>query len=121
LNLTSAEAYNKSLSREQVLENHAKLAPPRFDANDRVRQLGAMMEHDISRTTGGSLEGAAKALKAKMLVVVNEHDAMVTPGPALDFAKLAKAETLVLKGDCGHKAPSCEEATIGKRIAQFLK
>ena len=48
-------------------------------------------------------------------------DAMVTPGPALQFAKLAKAQTLVLKGECGHKAPSCEDKAISAKIAQFLK
>ncbi len=121
LNLTTAENYNKQLTRELVLAGHDKLTPPRFDANDRVRQLGAMMAHDVSKPFGGSLENAAKGVKAKLLVVVNERDAMVTPGPALEFAKLAKASTLVLKDDCGHKAPTCEEAGIGKRIAEFLR
>jgi homoserine O-acetyltransferase len=121
LNLTTFESYNASKSREKVREDHAKLAPPRFDANDRVRQLQAMMAHDIGKSAGGSLEAAAKATKAKLLVVVNERDAMVTPGPALELAKLAKAQTLVLKGACGHKAPSCEEKAIAARIAQFLK
>jgi homoserine O-acetyltransferase/O-succinyltransferase len=121
LNLTTPQAYNKALTREQVLESHAKLAPPRFDANDRVRQLRAMMSHDISKAFGGSLDVAAKAIQAKLLVVVNEHDAMVTPGPALDFAQRAKAPTLILNGDCGHKATSCEEAAIARRIAEALK
>lgn len=121
LNLTTAQNYNAQLTREQVLANHDKLTPPRFDANDRVGQLRAMLSHDISKPFAGSLDVAAKAMKAKLLVVVNEHDAMVTPGPALDFAKRANASTLVLEGDCGHKAPSCEETTIGKRIAEFLK
>ncbi|HYJ09928.1 MAG TPA: alpha/beta fold hydrolase [Polyangiaceae bacterium] len=121
LNLTTFESYNKAKSREMVLEDRAKLAPPRFDANDRVRQLQAMMAHDIGKSAGGSLEAAAAAIKAKLLVVVNERDAMVTAGPALEFAKLDRAQTLVLKGDCGHKAPSCEEKAIATRIAEFLK
>ncbi len=121
LNLTTAENYNKQQTREQVLASHDKLTPPRFDANDRVRQLRAMMAHDVSKAFGGSMDDAVKTLKARLLVVVNERDAMVTPGPALAFAKLAQASTLVLKGDCGHRAPTCEEATIGKRIADFLR
>jgi homoserine O-acetyltransferase/O-succinyltransferase len=121
LNLTTFDDYNKAKTREQVGVDHAGLTPPQFDANDRVRQLQAMMAHDIGKTAGGSLENAAKALKAKLLVVVNERDAMVTPTPALEFAKLARAETLVLKGECGHKAPTCEEKTIATRITQFLK
>jgi len=119
LNLTTPAEVNRRQTREAELTQ--KLSPPRFDANDRVRQLQAMMSHDVSTPFGGSLEAAAKAIKAKLLVVVNEHDAMVTPGPALEFAKLAGAPTLVLRGDCGHKAPSCEEALAGKRIAEFLK
>lgn len=121
LNLTSFEEYNQRLTREQTLQAHQKLVPPRFDANDRVRQLHAMIDHDVSRTTGASLESVAKVVKAKMLVVVNERDAMVTPGPALELAGLAQAETLVLKGHCGHKAPSCEQAAIGERIGHFLE
>ncbi len=121
LTLTTTESYNKTKTREQVGNEHAQLKPPRFDANDRVRQLRAMMGHDIGKTTGGSLETAAKGIKAKLLVVVNERDLMVTPGPALDFARLADAQTLILEGECGHKAPSCEERAIAARIAQFLK
>jgi homoserine O-acetyltransferase/O-succinyltransferase len=121
LHLTTADNYNQQQTREQVLTGHDKLAPPRFDANDRVRQLRAMLGHDVTKPFGGSLDAAAKAVKAKLLVIVNEHDAMVTPGPALDFAKRAKASTLILKGDCGHRSTSCEEKIIAERIAQFLK
>lgn len=121
LNLTTFENYNALKTPEQVNEERAKLTPPRFDANDRLRQLRAMMAHDIGSTVGGSLESAAKALRAKLLIVVNERDAMVTPGPALEFAKIAKAQSLVLRGDCGHKATSCEEKAIAGRIAQFLQ
>jgi homoserine O-acetyltransferase/O-succinyltransferase len=121
LNLTTPENYNRTQTRDSVQAAHATLGPPRFDANDRVRQLRAMLSHDVSKPFGGSLADAAKAVKARLLVVVNERDAMVTPGPALEFARLAGAPTLNLKGDCGHKAPSCETAIIGKRIAEFLK
>jgi homoserine O-acetyltransferase/O-succinyltransferase len=121
LNLTTPDNFNREQSREKVVATHAALAPPRFDANDRVYQLRAMMSHDVSRAFAGSMAEAAKAVKAKLLVVVNAHDAMVTPGPALDFAKLARAPTLVLQGDCGHRAPACEEPTIGQRLAAFLK
>jgi homoserine O-acetyltransferase len=121
LNLTTVDGYNKGKTREQVSQERVQLEPPRFDANDRVRQLQAMMAHDIGKAAGGSLETAANALKARLLVVVNAHDAMVTPGPALGFARLVKAQTLVLESECGHKAPSCEESAIATRLAQFLK
>jgi homoserine O-acetyltransferase len=121
LNLTTADGYNEAKTRDQVSLDHARLAPPRFDANDRVRQLQAMMAHDVGKAAGGSLEMAAKTVEARLLVVVNARDAMVTPGPALRFAKLAKAQTLVLEGPCGHQSPSCEEPVIASRLAEFLK
>jgi homoserine O-acetyltransferase len=121
LNLTTPDNFNREQSREKVAATHAALTPPRFDANDRVYQLRAMISHDVSKAFSGSMAEAAKALKAKLLVVVNAHDAMVTPGPPLDFAKQAKAPTLILQGDCGHRAPACEEPKIGKRLAEFLK
>ncbi len=77
--------------------------------------------HDVSKAFGGSMETAVNAVKAKLLIVVNERDAMVTPGPALDFAKRGKATTLILEGPCGHRSTGCEEKTIAARIAQFLQ
>jgi hypothetical protein len=46
---------------------------------------------------------------------------MVTPGPALNFAKLKTAQTLVLENDCGHLGPGCEQAKVSAAIAEFLK
>jgi len=121
LELTTPEFYNRDTTRKQFLETVGKRSPPAFGANDRVTQLEAMMGHDVAAPFGGSMEKAAQALKSKMLVVVNLHDHMVTPGPAVEFAKLAKAELLELRGDCGHRAPSCELDRVGAAIARFLE
>jgi homoserine O-acetyltransferase/O-succinyltransferase len=121
LNLTTPDHFNREQSREKFEARHAALTPPRFDANDRVYQLRAMMSHDVSRAFAGSMADAAKAVQAKLLVVVSTRDAMVTPAAALDFAKLAHAPTLILQGDCGHRANACEEHTVGQRLAAFLK
>jgi homoserine O-acetyltransferase len=120
LALTTPEQYNQSTTRKQFFESIGKRTVPVFGAADRVIQLQAMMGHDVATPFGGSMDKAAAAVKAKMLVVVNTHDHMVTPGPATQFAKLAHAQLLELKGDCGHKASSCEEAKIGSTIARFL-
>jgi homoserine O-acetyltransferase len=121
LALTTPEQYNQNTSRKQFFESIGKRSVPVFGAANRVIQLQAMMGHDVSTPFGGLMDKAAAAVKAKMLVVVNVRDHMVTPGPATQFAKLAKAQLLELKGDCGHKAPSCEEAKIGSTIARFLE
>lgn len=90
-----------------------------FDANNWVRQLQAMMGHDVA--AGGSLEQAAGRVRARMLVVVGLQDHMVNPGPALAFAKALKAPTVELATDCGHLAPGCEQEKISRAIARFLQ
>jgi len=57
----------------------------------RIRQAEAMMAHDVSAPCGGSMESAAARVKAKVLVIVDEHDHMVTPQAAMDFASLLHA------------------------------
>lgn len=89
-----------------------------FDWNDWVRQAQAMMAHDVGRGLGG-LAGVAKRMP-ELLVVVAEQDQMVNPAPSLELAKLRQAETLVLHGDCGHAAPSCEADAVQARVRAFL-
>jgi homoserine O-acetyltransferase len=89
-----------------------------FDANDWLAQLEAMIHHDVAH--GGSLEDAAKKVKAKVLVVVASQDHMVNPKPAIDFAARIGAQTLVLDSDCGHLAPGCESAKMYPAVRAFL-
>jgi homoserine O-acetyltransferase len=89
-----------------------------FDANDRLYQLEAMITHDVAN--GGSLADAAKRVHAKVLVVASEQDHMVNPGPALEFAKLLGAKTLLLTSDCGHLAPGCEADKLNPAVRAFL-
>jgi homoserine O-acetyltransferase len=91
-----------------------------FDTNDWYRQAQAMMGHDVSRPFGGDMRKAAATVRARVLVVVSRQDHMVTPGPALDFAKLLGARTLELNSDCGHVATGCEEPRIAAALARFL-
>jgi homoserine O-acetyltransferase len=89
-----------------------------FDANDWLAQLEAMIHHDVAH--GGSLEDAAKKVKAKVLVIVAAQDHMVNPKPALDFAPLIGAKTLILESDCGHLAPGCEMGKMAPVVRAFL-
>jgi homoserine acetyltransferase len=90
------------------------------DANDFERQAGAIAGHDVSAPFGGSMERATAAIRASLLVVVAERDEVVDPAPALEFARLAGAEVVVLDGRCGHRATTCESEAIRKAIAAFL-
>jgi homoserine O-acetyltransferase len=67
------------------------------------------------------MQKAAGVVRARVLVVASLQDHMVTPWPALDFAKLLKAQTLELNSDCGNLAVGCEEAKIAAAIARFLE
>ena len=121
--LTTPDDYNKKMSRQKVLEELKKAREAKgggFDANDKVRQDQAMMALDVSEPYGGVMEQAAARVKAKVFVVVSRFDHVVTPGPALEFAKMINARVLVLDGDCGHLAPSCEAQKVNPAVAEFL-
>ncbi|MDT7777698.1 MAG: hypothetical protein QOC99_210, partial [Acidobacteriota bacterium] len=119
--LSTPEEFNRRMTREKVFEELAKARTLRgFDANDKIRQDQAMMALDVSAPFGGSMERAAAAVKARVLVVVAAQDHVVTPGPALDFARLLKAQVLTLEGNCGHLAPGCEWRKMNPAVADFL-
>jgi homoserine O-acetyltransferase len=119
--LTTPEEFNRRMTREKVLSEieHAKTMHG-FDANDKIRQDQAMMALDVSAPFGGSMERAAAAVKARVIVVVAAQDHTVTPGPAIEFARLLKAQLLRLEGDCGHLAPGCESQKLNPAVADFL-
>jgi homoserine O-acetyltransferase len=119
--LTTPDHYNKEVTREQLFDRLRKEETNAgFDANDKIRQVQAMMALDVTQTFGGSVEQAARAVKASVFVIVARMDHVVTPGPALEFARLLPARTLVLEGDCGHLAPSCESQKVNPAVSAFL-
>lgn len=125
MNLTTPEYRSTHTSRDEFPEFLAQTEQDTmksFDANDWIRQLQAMMALDVSKPFGGSMEKAAAAVRAQVLVIPAAHDHMVNPRPALSFAKLIHAQTLVLNSDCGHLSPGCEEQDEMKRaIQEFLE
>ena len=93
-----------------------------FDWNDWHRQLEAMLVHDVAKPYGGSLEAAAKRVKAKALFVVADQDHMVSPIPARAFASAMgeKAKVVSLDGPCGHIAPTCEAPKLEAAVTAYL-
>ena len=85
-------------------------------------QLRAMIDLDISRKYGGDMAAAAAAVQADLLVIVDAVDHLVTPGPALEFAELAGAQSLVLDDDCGHLSAfqGCSGTAMTEAISAFL-
>ncbi len=86
--------------------------------SDQIRQREAIMELDIPREFGVSLEQAAKKIHSRMLVIVSAEDHMVNPVPAVEFAKAIGAPILTLDSPCGHLSLSC--ISVGPVVAQFL-
>jgi homoserine O-acetyltransferase len=111
---TTREAFPKFLSSVE--------ADTSFDWNDWHRQLEAMLAHDVTKPYGGSMDAAAKRVKAKALFVVADQDHMVSPLPARAFAKAmgANAKVVALEGPCGHVAPGCEQAKVSAAVTAFL-
>lgn len=121
MNLSTPAHYAREVGRDgfaKRYETYRTAYGTEFDDNDRLYQLEAMIHHDIAH--GGSMEAAAKLVKAKMLVVPSEQDHMVNPGPAMAFAKLLGAKTLLLTSDCGHLAPGCEGEKVQAAVGAFL-
>ncbi len=121
MNLTTPANYARAHPPEKFAADYAayfsKGVLP-FDANDWLAQLEAMIHHDVAH--GGSMEDAAKRVRAKVLVVAAAQDHMVNPKPAPDFAALLGAKTLVLDSDCGHLSNTCEAAAMNPAVRAFL-
>jgi homoserine O-acetyltransferase len=91
-----------------------------MDANDWLRQLQAMMSHNITSPFGDSLEGAAGQVKAKLMVVAATQDHMVNPTPAMEFAGILHATVVQLTGDCGHLETRCDQAEAAPKVSDFI-
>lgn len=90
------------------------------DETDYERQAEALIGQDVTARFGGSLRRAAEAVRAPLLVVVAKGDPVLDPAPARSFASMAGAALLELDGRCGHRAPSCERATLWPAVDRFL-
>lgn len=73
-----------------------------IDCNDGLWQLKAIMAHDISAVTRGSLEDAAKRIKAKMLIIANKQDLLVNQSLSIKFAGMVNAQLVVMDNELGH-------------------
>ena len=115
------EVISKKISREEALGALPPPSPLDIGSSwDGQRQAEAMMRHDITRDMGGDLAAAAKAIVADVLVMVAMDDRVVTPHPALKFAKLDGAKTVILNSGCGHNATECESQTMNIALHAFL-
>jgi homoserine O-acetyltransferase/O-succinyltransferase len=113
-------AWSRTRSRLSELKPRSALAELRLETDNQLRQIQAIVGHDITRPFGGSMERTAASLRAELLVVGTLADREVNNRPAFELARLARAQVLELDGRCGHQAPSCERATLWPAMARFL-
>jgi homoserine O-acetyltransferase len=93
----------------------------KFTAADRLCQLHALMNFDISENFDNSLQKAAESLKATVLMIVSSTDHILNPQPAMEFAKMINAKIMILENDCGHLAIGCEIERCSKAINSFFR
>jgi homoserine O-acetyltransferase len=117
--LTTPAFRNAEDTREHYQDWLAKIqAPQRQDANDRIWQAKAISLHDVLH--GRSIEEASRSVPVKFLIIVAAEDRMVTPAPALAWAKAIGAETYISHGECAHLIMSCDAEAVSKRVQRFL-
>jgi homoserine O-acetyltransferase/O-succinyltransferase len=92
----------------------------KYNLTDWAWQLKAILGHNIFNPPVASEAGAAKAIRAKLLVVVSRNDLLVNPEPSLALAAALKSKALVLRGDCGHFSFLCEADQINTAVSSFL-
>ncbi len=115
--------YRVEHTSRSAFENFFKLATAPgdgvFDSSDWRSQVEAMLALDVAH--GEPLSAATARVRARMLIVTSQQDHAVNPAPALEFARLLHAQTLVLRGDCGHLAPFCEADDVRPVVDSFLR
>jgi|WetSurMetagenome_2_1015567.scaffolds.fasta_scaffold86184_2 homoserine O-acetyltransferase/O-succinyltransferase len=105
---------------QNYLSSFNKEYSQKFALEDYLFQIKAMINHDITLEFAGSMEEAAKSIKAKLFMIISEKDLLVNPTEAKRFAMLANAKILLLNNNCGHLAVSCEIDKCREEIDKFL-
>jgi homoserine O-acetyltransferase len=119
---TTPEHKVKTMSRDSFAVWMKKVQTTKTrDWNDYLYQTKAVIGHDISKAYGGSMQEAAKHVKAKMLIISSRQDHLVNPAPAIEFSKLLPAKLLVLDSDRGHVAPDFNDPTMQTAIVTALE
>ncbi len=122
LNSMTPPAIIKGMSRSAALAyiKYAETAKV-HDWNDTYYQLKALLDHDIAKPYNGSLAEAAKQVKAKMTIIVEQQDHLCNPQPSMAFSKLLPAKLVVLNSDAGHMgAAEWDDPAMKKGIEDEL-
>ena len=83
-------------------------------------QIRAMIGHNVAAPYDDSIEQAVAQIQADILVIVTPEDHVVTPAPALEFARMLGAEAIQLPNDCGHNGLRCDDEMLSRATQRFL-
>ena len=89
-------------------------------AQNLATQARAMIGHNVAAPYDDSLERAAAQIQAEVLIIVTNQDHVVTPAPALKFARVLGAEAVQLPNDCGHNGLRCDAEMLSRATQTFL-
>lgn len=122
----TSEHRNRTLAREDVpgFLEAIRQVPRAWPETQEMLSYGmAADRHDITEPFDRSMERAADAVRAEMLIVVNTHDLLTTPEPSRAFAEFTGARLLETDDDCGHQTflPQCSGEEISAAIRDFLE
>ena len=89
-----------------------------LNAYDWAAQLRAMLQQDIYQ--GKTPQEIVPLVKAKVMILVAPEDQMVNPLAAIQLSKILKCPLVLLEGNCGHMATSCQSDQMIAHIKGFL-
>jgi len=120
--LRTPRAVNESASAAVMTEiaKEAGALRQTWMLEDYAAQVRAVRRYDVAVSFAGNLGRAAAQVRARMLVIFSWDDRMLTAGPAVDFARHVRADTLSISSPRGHTAFFCEQARIGVAVREFL-
>lgn len=117
--------FMENYSSKDFAKYYAKFEPhisDRFTLENRASQLRAMLNFDITRHFGNSLDIAVDSIQAEVFMIVSETDQLVHPGLSKKIAAMAdNIDVMVLNNNCGHLAVGCEIDRCKEAIADFLE
>jgi len=105
----------------EFLSGFINKPPSDFTAANRLCQLNALINFNISENFNRSMEKAASAIKAEVFMIVSETDHILNPQPAIEFAEMINAKIMILENNCGHLAIGCEMKKCADAINSFFK
>lgn len=120
LHLRAPGYYDRTLSREEVAPFLRQRMLIEGHPLDLASQNRAGLRHDVAQPFGGSLEEAARQVRARVLIIIARHDHIRGLGTAREFARLVGADLVELDSDCGHLAVQCEAEKVTAVVHSFL-